>query len=47
MEKIDGVTEAKVSHTDGTAIVSLSADVADDVLKAAVEDKDYTVTGIE
>ena len=47
LEKIDGVTEAKVSHKDGTAIVSLSADVADDVLKAAVEDKDYTVTGIE
>ena len=47
LEKIDGVTEAKVSHKDGTAIVLLSADVADDVLKAAVEDKDYTVTGIE
>ena len=47
LEKIDGVIEAKVSHKDGTAIVSLSSDVADDVLKAAVEDKDYTVTGIE
>ena len=36
-----------VSHEAGTAIVTLSADVADDVLKKAVEDQDYKVTGIQ
>ena len=47
LEKLDGVESAQVSHEAGTAVVTLSADVADDVLKKAVEDKDYTVTGIE
>ena len=47
LEGIEGVTEAKVSHTAGTAIVTLNADVADDVLKKAVEDQDYPVTGIQ
>ena len=46
LEKIEGVTEAKVSHTAGTAIVTLSAPVADDVLKKAVEDQDYKVLSI-
>ena len=31
----------------GTAIVTLNAEVADDVLKKAVEDQDYPVTGIQ
>ena len=35
------------SHTAGTAVVTLNADVADDVLTQAVEAKDYKVTGIE
>lgn len=47
LEEIDGVTEAVVSHEKGTAVVTLSSDVADNVLKKAVEDRDYTVTGIE
>ena len=38
---------AAVSHEAGTAVVTLSSDVADDVLKKAVEDQDYTVKGIE
>ena len=46
LEKLEGVTEAKVSHEAGTAVVEMSTEVADDVLKKAVEDKDYTVTGI-
>ncbi len=46
LEKIDGVESAKVSHTEGTAVVELSGDVEDAVLRQAVEDKDYTVTGI-
>ncbi|MCR4902808.1 MAG: metal-transporting ATPase, partial [Butyrivibrio sp.] len=47
LEALDGVSEAKVSHKDGCAIVSLSGDVADSVLKEAVEAKDYKVTGIQ
>ena len=46
LEAIDGVSEARVSHEAGTAVVSLRTEVADDVLKKAVEDKDYTVTAI-
>ena len=46
LEKLDGVTEAAVSHTAGEAVVTLSAPVADDVLKKAVEDQDYTVKSI-
>ena len=45
-ELIEGVTEAKVSHKDGAAIVTLSAPVADEVLKKAVEDQDYKVISI-
>ena len=38
---------AEVSHTAGTAVVTLSAGVEDAALTKAVEDKDYKVTGIE
>ena len=47
LEAIDGVVSAEVSHTDGTAVVTLTEDVADDVLKNAVEAQDYKVTGIQ
>ncbi|MBR6402399.1 MAG: heavy metal translocating P-type ATPase [Eubacterium sp.] len=47
LEKIDGVTEAVVSHEQGTAVVTFDSEVADEVLKTAVEDKDYTVLSIE
>ena len=46
LEGLDGVASAEVSHQAGTAVVELSADVADDVLKKTVEDKDYKVTAI-
>lgn len=46
LEALEGVSGAEVSHEKGTAVVSLSSDVADEVLKKAVEDKDYKVTGI-
>ena len=46
LEALPEVTEAAVSHTAGTAVVTLSAPVDDDVLKHTVEAKDYTVTGI-
>ncbi len=47
LEAIPGVSEAVASHTDGTAVVTLTEDVADDVLKNAVEAQDYKVTGIQ
>ena len=47
LEAVPGVTEAAVSHETGTAVVTLSEDVADDVLKQAVEAQDYKVTGIQ
>ena len=46
LENLDGVTEAKVSHEAGEAVVSMTEDVADDVLKKAVEDKDYKVVSV-
>lgn len=47
LEAIDGVESAEVSHENGTAVVTLSSDVSDSVLKKAVEDKDYTVEKID
>ena len=47
LEALPEVDEAVVSHEAGTAIVTLNAEVADDVLKKAVEDQDYKVTGIQ
>lgn len=47
LEALDGVTSAEVSHENGTAVLELSRDVPDDLLKKTVEEKDYKVTGIE
>ena len=47
LEALPEVDEAVVSHEAGTAIVTLNAEVADDVLKNAVEAQDYKVTGIQ
>ena len=46
LEALDNVSEAAVSHETGTAVVSLTGEVADDVLKKAVEDKEYKVLSI-
>ena len=46
LEAIAGVESAEVSHTAGTAILTLSTDVENDVLKKAVEDQDYKVLEI-
>lgn len=46
LEGIEGVQEAVVSHENGTAVVKMTAEIADDVLKKAVEDQDYEVTAI-
>ena len=46
LEALPEVEEAIVSHTDGTAVVKLKAQTADEMLKKAVEDKDYEVVSI-
>ena len=47
LEAVDGVESADVSHEKGTAVVTLSKEVSNDLLKKTVEDKDYTVTSIK
>ena len=47
LEALDGVISAEVSHENGTAVLELSRDVSDDLLKKTVEEKDYKVTGME
>ena len=47
LEAVDGVQSAVADHTAGTAVVTLTKDVAADVLKSAVEAQDYEVTGVE
>ena len=46
LEAVSGVEEAVVSHEQGTAVVRMSAPVADDTLRAAVEAQDYKVLSI-
>ena len=47
LEAVEGVASAEVSHEKGTAVVTLSKDVPDAVLKKAVEDQDYAVTAVK
>ncbi len=47
LEALEGVSSAEVSHEKGTAVVSFESEVSDDILKKAVEDKDYKVTSIQ
>ena len=46
LESLEGVEAAEVSHETGTAIVTLTGDVSDEVLTKAVEDKDYKVISV-
>lgn len=47
LEALANVASAEVSHKAGTAILSLSGDVDDAVIKKAVEDKGYKVVSIQ
>lgn len=46
LEAIGGVKVSEVSHEKGVAVIETAGNVADDVLKKAVEDKDYKVVSI-
>ena len=47
LEALPEVTEAVVSHENGTAVVKLSAEISNDALKKTVEDQDYKVLSVE
>ena len=47
LEALPQVDEVTASHVEGTAVVTLNADVADDVLKSKVEGLGFTVLGVE
>ena len=47
LEALEGVDAADVSHEKGTAVVTMNQEIADDVLKKTVEDKDYKVLEIK
>ena len=46
LEALDEVEQAVVSHTEGTAVVTLKAGLDNDALKAAVEAQDYKVLSV-
>ena len=47
LEAVAGVESAVADHNANTAVVTLSADVADDILRKAVEDQDYKVLDVQ
>ena len=47
LEALEGVSQAVVSHEAGTAVITLTSDVSEDVLRQAVVDEGYKVTGIQ
>lgn len=47
LEALEQVTEAVVSHEAGTAVLTLNAEVSDEILKKTVEDQDYKVVSVE
>lgn len=47
LEKIEGIESAEVSHTAGTAVITMSRDVDEALIKEAIEGRDYTFLGME
>lgn len=47
LEALPEVSEAVVSHEKGTAVVTLSGEISEDVLKKTVEDQDYKVVSVQ
>ncbi len=47
MEALDGVEKAEVSHETGTATLTLSKEVSDELIQKTVEGKEYKFLGIE
>lgn len=47
LEALEGVTQANVSHENGTAVLTMNEDISEDVLKQTVADQGYKVTEIQ
>lgn len=47
LEALDQVSEAVVSHEAGTAVVTLNAEISDELLTKTVEEQDYKVVSVE
>ncbi len=47
LEEIDGVSEVVVSHTDGTATITMANPISDDVLTKTITDNGYKVIKID
>ena len=47
LEKLPFISEAKPSHTEGKAVITLSGDLDEEAVKTAIEDRDYSFVGIE
>ena len=47
LEALEQVTEAKVSHETGTAVVTLNAEISNEELKQIIEAQDYEVVSVE
>lgn len=47
LESLDQVAEALVSHEAGTAVLTLNAEISDDILRQTVEAQDYKVLSVE
>ena len=47
LEALEGVESAVVSHESGTATVTLSGEVSEDIFRKTIEDKDFTFIGME
>ena len=47
LEALEGVKQAEVSHETGTAVVEMTEEISDEVLKKTVEDQEYKVLGID
>ena len=46
IEALEGVTLATADHEAGTVVIEAEKDIAEDVLKKAIEDQDYTFCGV-
>jgi len=46
LEAIDGITSATVSHDSGTAVIELSKEVPEELIKQAIIDKDFEFVSI-
>ena len=47
LEAMDGIESAVVSHVEGTAVLTLTKDLDNDLLKKTIEDQGYPVLEIK